>query len=103
MKLDDNYVLDLNKIIDFCFNDEIEPDSEITELYVMDEEEKMSLSSKQVRELKNDDATSKQTMKYDLVKTLMVSLLSAQNDMTDGECIIKNTMLSAGFLKEIEK
>lgn len=105
MALGEKYVLDIDAIVKFCFdNDGKTTDSEITEVYVADEESKnLSLASKQLREVKNGDVTSMQTMKYDLVKLLIVDLMEMDEDeLSLGDTVIMNTMMNEGFLKPIE-
>lgn len=101
------YVLNMENIMDFVFADEQtnHNDSEITELYVMDEDTKnMSLSTKQMRELKSDDMTSSQTIRYDMIKMLLDRLLSIENEeLTLGETIIVNTMVVEGLITEIKE
>ena len=63
----------------------------------------LTLTSKQVREVKSGDVSSKQTMKYDLVKTLIANLTEIDKDNpTLGDLIILNTMITEGLLKKID-
>lgn len=104
MKINGNYILDIDNIIKFCFENDVKTgDSEITEVYMMDDENKgLTLSSKQLREVKSGDATNKQTMKYDLIKTFLADLIEVDSEnVTFGDAIIINTMLNEGLLKEI--
>ncbi len=105
MEISDNYVLDINNIMRFCFDYDDKPnDSELTEIYVYDEMNKnLTLTSKQVREVKSGDVSSKQTMKYDLIKTLIANLTEIDKDNpTLGDLIILNTMITEGLLKKID-
>ena len=105
MEISHNYVLDINNIMRFCFDYDDKPnDSELTEVYVYDEMNKnLTLTSKQVREVKSGDVSSKQTMKYDLVKTLIANLTEIDKDNpTLGDLIILNTMITEGLLKKID-
>ena len=100
------YILNLENIIDFVFgDDERNGDSEITELYVMDEETKnMTLSTKQMREMKNGDDSNYQTIRYDIVKMLMDRLFDIENEeLTFGETVVVNTMLTQGMITEIKE
>lgn len=100
------YILNLENIIDFVFgDDERNSDSEITELYVMDEGTKnMTLSTKQMREMKNGDASNYQTIRYDIVKMLMDRLFDIENEeLTFGETVVVNTMLTQGMITEIKE
>ena len=100
------YILNLENIVNFVFeNDERNGDSEITELYVMDEKTKnMSLSSKQMREVKSGDASNYQTIRYDMIKMLMDRLFDIENEeLTFGETVVVNTMLTQGLITEIKE
>lgn len=105
MKIEGNYILDLDNIIKFCFdNDDKTNDSEITEVYVTDENSKnLTLTSKQLREVKSGDVSSKQTVKYDLIKTFISDLMDMDDILTFGDSIIINTMLSEGLLKQVNE
>lgn len=100
-------VLNLEGIVDFVFNSELEDrgDSEITELYVMDEDNKnMQLSSKQLREVKGNDITPQQSIRYELVKMMLDNILMIDDeDMTFGNSVIINTMLSEGLITEVKE
>lgn len=104
MKIEGNYILDLENIIKFCFdNDDKTSDSEITEVYVTDENSKnLTLTSKQLREVKSGDVSSRQTVKYDLIKTFISDLMDMDDsNLTFGDSVIVNTMLSEGLLKQV--
>lgn len=106
MKIEGNYILDLDNIIKFCFdNDDKTSDSEITEVYVTDENSKnLTLTSKQLREVKSGDVSSKQTVKYDLIKTFISNLMDIDSNMvTFGDSVIINTMLNEGLLKQVNE
>ena len=101
------YVLNMENIINFVFEGEREKnsDSEITELYVMDEKTKsMSLSTKQLREVKNSEMTEYQSIRYDLVKMLLTRVFDIENEeLTLGETIVINTMMTEGLITEIKE
>ena len=100
------YVLNLENIMDFVFDEgERNGDSEITELYVMDEDTKnLSLSTKQMREIKSGDMSNYQTIRYDMVKMLLDRLFDIENEeLTLGETIVVNTMLTQGLITEIKE
>lgn len=100
------YVLNLENIINFIFeDDERNSDSEITEMYVMDEDSKnLSLSTKQMREVKSSDVSNYQTIRYDIMKMLMDRLFDIENEeLTFGETVVVNTMLTEGFITEIKE
>ncbi len=100
-----NFVLDLERIFQFVFESDNDKnvDSELTELYVMDDEtNQLSLSSKQIREMKSGEINNKQTIRYDMVKFLLTSLLSmSEEEVTVGETIMLNTMFREGIIKEV--
>jgi hypothetical protein len=100
------FVLNLNEIVNFIFNDDNEKntDSEITELYVMDEDEKnMTLSTKQLREVKSNEMTSRQTMRYDLVRMFLDKIINIDDEITFGQSIILNTMITENLISEINE
>lgn len=100
------YVLNLENIFDFVFEEGSRNcDSEITELYVMDEETKnLSLSTKQMREIKSDEMSNYQTIRYDMIKMLLDRLFEIENEeLTLGETIVVNTMLTQGLITEIKE
>lgn len=101
------YVLNLENIINFIFDSGNEDgnDSEITELYVMDDDTKsMTLSTKQMREIKSKEITTNQTVRYDMVKMLLDRLMDIENEeLTLGETIVINTLLTEGLISEIKE
>ena len=103
MKINDNYIFDIDNIMKFVFEEEQTTDSEITDLYVMDDEsDKLTLSSKQVREVKGGDATNKETIRYDFIKMLVLETLGIrEDDLGFGDVMLINTMLSEGLIKEV--
>lgn len=105
MKIENGLALDLEAVFKFCFeSNDKNSNSEITELYANDDDAKgLVLMSKQLREVKDNDATSKENIRYDLVKTLISYLFDIDEDeMTLGDSVILNTLMSEGMLKEIE-
>ena len=76
-----------------------------TPLYVMDEDNKnMQLSSKQLREVKGNDITPQQSIRYELVKMMLDNILMIDDeDMTFGNSVIINTMLSEGLITEVKE
>lgn len=101
------FILNMENIINFVFDGDNgkNGDTEITELYVMNEETKnMSLSTKQMREMKSDEMTTYQTIRYDMMKMLMERLFSIENEeLTLGETVVINTMMSEGLITEIKE
>lgn len=100
-------VLNLNNIIDFIFNSDNEKcgDSEITELYSYDgDSDKLSLTTKQLRELKSHDFTPHQSIRYDLVRIFIDKLLDLEDEeITFGQAIVINTMLKENLISEIKE
>lgn len=109
----ENYFLDLNEIFNFVFNQDRakENDSEITEVFSCNPENKrkLDIDKKIIKQVKTEDNTNKETMKYDLFKTFLTIMndmnYGSEDDMTGlnmCESTVMNTMLSYGFLKEIK-
>jgi hypothetical protein len=101
------YILNMENIINYIFDNsnEKEGDSEITELYVMDEGTKnMTLSTKQLREIKSKEITTHQSIRYDMVKMLLDRLMDISDDeLTLGETVVINTLLTEGLISEIKE
>jgi len=100
-------IFDINNITSFVFgnpNDRTN-EVEITESYVYDdEEEKMIPTTKDVREIKANDYTNQNTIKYDLIKTF-IDILDAvedENVMSLGQKITFNTMQAYELIKDIK-
>jgi hypothetical protein len=102
-----SYVLDMDNVMKFIFdlNSQRDTDSEILEVYTVDDETgELVLTSKQLRELKGGDNTSKSTIRYDMFKMFidMISDLEMDGVNSFGESIIFNTMINEGLIKEVE-
>ena len=102
-----SYILDIENLTKFIFDSDVkrDMDSEITEVYVVDEEtNEMVLTSKQFREFKGGDNTSKSTIRYDMVKMFidMISDIDMDGANSFGESLIFNTMINEGLIKEVE-
>lgn len=102
-----SYILDVENIIKFIFDSDVkrDMDTEITEVYVVDEEtNEMTLTTKQFREFKGGDNTSKSTIRYDMVKMFidMISDIDMDGANSFGESLIFNTMINEGLIKEVE-
>lgn len=102
------YILNLENLIGFIYqgdNNDKNYESELTELYVVDNENSnMSLSNKQLREIKNNDMTNHQTIRYDMIKLLLERLLDIKEEvLTFGETVVLNTMLTEGLITEIKE
>lgn len=104
------YVLDLDNLSKFIFEDSStkrDSESEISEIYVLDENtNEMVMNSKQLRELKGGDTTPQATIKYDMIKMFIDTMLgldvSEDSMWTFGEALIFNTMADYGFIKEVK-
>ena len=106
-----NYVLNLNEIMRFVFDDNVgrNVDSEITETYVNTDAGILKLDNKISREIKTKGDNSAQfTIRYDLIKLFINSLLEIPADMEEGmtlslgESLIINTMLNENLLSVIK-
>lgn len=101
------FIFDINKITDFVFGNPNERtnDVEITENYVFDKElDKMIPNTKEVKEVKVNDYTGQNTIRYDLVKTF-IDILDAVEDpniMSLGQSITYNTMQAYELIKDIK-
>lgn len=103
----DTLIFDINKMMDFVFevNDRTS-DVEISETYVYDEEaEKMVPQVKEVKEVKLNDTTNQQTIRYDLLKSFMETLDSIEDPkiMSLGQNIVFNTMQAYELIKDIKQ
>lgn len=99
------YFLNMESIFNYILDDEVkDSESEITELYVMNDETKnMSLKQKQLREVKSGDLTTSQSCRYEMVKLLLDKLLDIENEeLTFGQTVIVNTLLTEGLITEIK-
>ena len=101
------FIFDINKITDFVFGNPNERtnDVEITENYVFDKNlDKMIPNTKEVKEVKVNDYTGQNTIRYDLVKTF-IDILDAVEDpniMSLGKSITYNTMQAYELIKDIK-
>lgn len=103
----DEFIFDINKIAEFVFgtSNERTSDVEITENYVYDEEaEKMVLGAKEVKEVKVNDYSNQNTIRYDLIKTFIEILDSVEdpNVMSLGQNITFNTMQAYELIRNIK-
>lgn len=103
----DGLIYDINKITEFVFgnpNDRTS-DVEIIETSVFDtKKNKMIPNVKEVKEVKQNDYTGQNTIRYDLVKTF-IEILDAVEDtniMSLGQAITFNTMQAYELIKDIK-
>lgn len=107
--MDNNYMLDLDAIMDFVFADsDKSTNTEITESYEGANND-LSLRSKTLREVQNGDNTNVMTIRYDFIKVLLDNVFNYYpiEDELTGEDefkvnIVMNTLLNNGMLKEIK-
>lgn len=104
------YILDLENIMNFVFDSDAprSSESEITEMYMLDEESNdMVLNTKQLREIKGGDGSQKSTIKYDMMKMFIDTLLdldvSENSQWSFGEALIFNTMAENELIKEVKE
>jgi len=96
---------DINKICDFVFgnpNDRTN-EVEIVENFTYDKETKSMIpSSREVKEVKVNDYTGQNTIRYDMVKMFMDILDSVEdmNALTLGQSLTVNTMEAYGLIRE---
>lgn len=108
MKFNEHLVFDIDNITDFVFGDPNErtSDVEITETYKFDKDSnKMNLDEKQVKEVKVNDYTGQNTIRYDLIK-MFIDILDSIEDaemMTLGQQITLNTMQSYELIKTVKE
>ena len=103
MEFNKDLVFDINSITDFVFcnpNDRTS-EVEIIESYDYDKDEKKMIpSTRQVKEVKVNDYTGQNSLRYDIIKSLMDKLDTVEDldTMTLGETIALNTMEHNGFI-----
>jgi phosphoglucomutase len=96
---------DINKITDFVFgnpNDRTN-EVEIVEKFTYDNETKLMVpNSREVKEVKVNDYTGQNTIRYDMVK-MFIDILDSIEDMnvlTLGQSLTVNTMEAYGLIRE---
>ena len=103
MEFNKDLVFDINSITDFVFGNPNDRASEveIIESYDYDKDEKKMIpSTRQVKEVKVNDYTGQNSLRYDIIKSLMDKLDTVEDldTMTLGETIALNTMEHNGFI-----
>ena len=103
MEFNKDLVFDINSITDFVFGNPNDRTSEveIIESYDYDKDEKKMIpSTRQVKEVKVNDYTGKNSLRYDIIKSLMDKLDTVEDldTMTLGETMALNTMEHNGFI-----
>ena len=101
-----SYIFDLENITNFVFgnpNDKTN-EVEITEEYVYDKENNQMIpNTRQVKEVKVNDYTGQNTIRYDLVR-MFVDILDSIEDpkvLTMGQSITLNTLKAYELIKDI--
>lgn len=102
------YIFDLDNITNFVFgnpNDKTN-EVEITEHYVYDKDTKTMLpNTREVKEVKVNDYTGQNTIRYDMLK-MFIDILDSIEDpkvMTMGQNITLNTMKAYELIKDINE
>lgn len=104
----DGLIFDINKITEFVFgnpNDRTS-DVEITELSIYDNEtSKMVPNTREVKEVKQNDYTGQNSIRYDMVKTFIEILDGVEdtNIMTLGQAVTFNTMKAYELIRDINE
>ena len=103
----DTLIFDINNIANFVFgnpNDRTN-EVEITESFVYDDEsEKMIPSTREVKEVKVNDYTGQNSIRYDLIKSFIEILDEVEDEkiMSLGQKITLNTMEAYELIKDIK-
>jgi len=98
---------DIDEIMKFVFDNNYEQvdDSEIMEVYAMDEEKNaLALVNKQINETKNARKDSDTAIRYDLIKTFIGMLAESQIDEVSktNQEIVYNGLVMKNIIKETE-
>lgn len=104
----EQYIFDLNNITNFVFgnpNDKTN-EVEITEHYAYDKDSKTMLpSTREVKEVKVNDYTGQNTIRYDMIK-MFIDILDNIEDpkiMSMAQKITVNTMKAYELIKDINE
>ena len=102
------YIFDINKITEFVFGNPNDKTSEveITEQYVYDEKDKTMIpNTREVKEVKVNDYTGQNTIRYDMIKMFIDILDSIEDEkiMTMAQNITLNTMKAYELIKDINE
>lgn len=100
----DKLTIDIDKVIDFVFNDPNETQTEIVEMYAPNEKNNMEMQQKQISENKNIQNETKINVRYDFIKNLFSLAFNSEDysTMTIGEKTAFHGLLNYGFIKELE-
>lgn len=104
----EQYIFDLNNITNFVFgnpNDKTN-EVEITEHYIYDKDSKTMLpNTREVKEVKVNDYTGQNTIRYDMIK-MFIDILDNIEDpkvMSMAQKITVNTMKAYELIKDINE
>jgi hypothetical protein len=102
------YIFDINKITEFVFGNPNDKTSEveITEHFIFDKDKnKMIPNGREVKEVKVNDYTGQNTIRYDMVKMFIDILDSIEDEkvMTVGQNITLNTMKAYELIKDVNE
>lgn len=103
-----NLIFDINKISDFVFGNPNDRTSEveITESFLYDEKKKKMIpAAKEVKEVKVNDYTGQNTIRYDMFKTFLEILDGIEDSdvMSLGQTITFNTLQAYELIKELKE
>ena len=102
------YIFDINKITEFVFgnpNDKTN-EVEITENFIYDKDSKSMIpNTREVKEVKVNDYTGQNTIRYDMVKMFIDILDSIEDEkvMSMAQNITLNTMKAYELIKDINE
>ena len=102
------YIFDLNNITSFIFGNPNEKTNEveITENFVYDKNEKSMIpNTREVKEVKVNDYTGQNTIRYDMIR-MFVDILDSISDpkvLTMGQDITLNTLKAYELIKDINE
>lgn len=105
---DSTYIFDINRITEFVFgnpNDKTN-EVEITEHFAYDKDAKTMLPhSREVKEVKVNDYTGQNSIRYDMIKMFIDILDSIEDEkvMTMGQNITLNTMKAYELIKDLRE
>jgi len=103
-----SYIFDLDNITSFVFGDPNDKTNEveITEHYVYDKDSKTMLpNTREVKEVKVNDYTGQNTIRYDMLK-MFIDILDSIEDpkvMTMGQNITLNTMKAYELIRDVNE
>ena len=102
------YIFDLNNITSFIFGNPNEKTNEveITENFVYDKDAKSMIpNTREVKEVKVNDYTGQNTIRYDMIR-MFIDILDSIEDpkvLTMGQNITLNTMKAYELIKDVNE